>query len=675
MATPVPARFAIRRLAGGVAVVLVASLRCQVNLPVEPLQRFETCEALQLYLEDQILHPGVEASVTSTGVLEGCTDVAMGAPPSAPPPADEVPAREYTTTTTQEQGVDEPDFVKNDGDKIFVLRRGQMVILSAWPADAMTVLSRTAIDGTPFTMLFGDAEPGQPEQALVLSTTFTDRQRVVAHLFDVSDPGNPVALRTTAIDGAFQGARRVGDQVMLVTRAQLAVDVDLDGAPFSDDANRAALRSVGVERLLPAVSDFIVGVDAAPRVDKAAACEHTYAPRVSDGQSMLLAHTLSLRDPTTPLRATGVVAGFSYVYASPESLVLASVELNDGGYFTPNFNRTRLHKLAAFQGEGAAEYRATGVFDGIIRDEMSLDEQDGLLRMVITNEADSQDPSERSTSLLVIEESGTELVEVARVDDIGRGESVESVRFLGTKAYVVTYPRDLGDFVLDPVTGMPSVPFMDPLFVIDLADPKSPLLRGDLELGGYSAYLHPIDEGHLLAIGANTDASSGAYLGLSLIVFDVTNPDAPSVQHRYDFGGQESGSEALVDRHAFTYFPAERALAIPVQRFDSSDAILTSSALAVFRIDLEQGILPLGAIEQAGLLETTFGELTMWGGAQCASVRRSVMISDVAEGAFVYAVSAAGVVAAALEQDLPTVASVRIADQDDAPCDSLTGSL
>lgn len=663
---------AIRRLAGGVAVVLVASVRCQVALPIDPLQRFESCDDLQLYLEDQILHPAVEASVANTGALEGCADEALGVAPVPRAPADEA-AREYTSTTTQEQGVDEPDFIKNDGDKIFVLRRGQMVILSAWPADTMTVLSRTAIEGTPFSMLFADAAPGQREQALVLSNTFDDRQRVVVHLYDVTDARAPVLQRTVGIDGSFVDARRVGEEVMLVTHAQLAVDVDLDTAPFSDDANRAKLREAGVERMLPAVSDFVVGRDDTPRVDKAAACEHTYAPRVSDGRNMLLVHALSMRDPAATLRSTGVVTGFSHVYASDQSVVLASTELNDGGYFTPDFNKTRLHKLAAFQGTGAAEYRATGVFDGVIRDEMSLDEQGGLLRMVITDEADSQDPSERSTSLLVIEEQGTELVEVARVEDIGRGESVESVRFLGNKAYVVTYPRDQGDFVLDPVTGLPRIPFTDPLFVIDLTEPRSPLLRGDLELGGYSAYLHPIDDGHLLAIGANTDATTGAYLGLSIIVFDVTNPDAPAVAHRLDFGGPDAGSEALVDRHAFTYFAAEQALAIPVQRFDSVDGLLASSALAVFHIDVADGIAPLGTIEQAGLLEATFGELTQWGGAQCASVRRSVMISDQAEGAFVYAVSTAGVVAAALEADLPTVATVRIASQGEEPC-SFDGS-
>lgn len=663
-ALPLPS--SARRLGVGVAVMLLASVRCQVALPVEPLQRFDTCEALQVYLEDQILHPGVEQSVSTNGALEGC---AAAEPMVGMPPGEDSAARQYTTTTTQEVAVDEPDFIKNDGDKIFVLRRGQMVIVSAWPADEMSVLSRTPVDGAPFTMLFADAAPGQPEQALVLASSVTDRARVVAHLYDVSDPSAPIELRRVTIDGEFSDARRVGDEVMLVTRALLARDVELETAPFSDDANREKLRAAGIERLLPAVTDYIVGVDDAPRVDKGAACEHTYAPRVSDGRSMLLVHSLSLRDPTATLRSTGVVAGFSHVYASTESVVLASVELNDGGYFTPSFNRTRLHRLAAFQGEGAADYRGTGVFDGVIRDEMSLDEQGGLLRMVLTNDTESQDPSARTTSLVVIEENGTELVEVARVDDIGRGESVESVRFLGNKAYVVTYPRDLGGFVLDETTGLPRIPFTDPLFVIDLTDARSPVLRGDVALNGYAAYLHPIDEGHLLAVGANTDPVDGSYLGLSLILFDVSDPDAPFVQHRYDFGGPDAGSEALVDRHAFTYFPAERALALPTQRFEGLEGMMTSSALAVFRVDLTEGFVSLGEIEQQGLVETTFGQLTEWGGAQCASIRRSVMIRDDAAGGFVYAVSTAGIIAASIAEGLPTAGTLRIANESDEPCD------
>ena len=106
-----------------------------------------------------------------------------------------------------------------------------------------------------------------------------------------------------------------------------------------------------------------------------------------------------------------------------------------------------------------------------------------------------------------------------------------------------------------------------------------------------------------------------------------------------------------------------------MQRFDDSAGLLLSSSLAVFRVDLDAGFVPLGEIEQLGLVSTTFGELGQWDGAQCASVRRSVMISDDVDGGFVYAVSTAGVIAAAIEDGLPTMATVRIASQSEQPCD------
>lgn len=667
-------RASLGRLAGAVAVVLLGSIRCSVPLDPQPLQRFETCEDLQLYLEDQILHPGVEPSVQSGGAFVGCSNAEALAPRdiAGGEGEGEGEGRQFTKTTTQEDAVDEPDFVKNNGDVIFVLRRGQMIILSAWPADEMHVLSRTQISGTPFTMLFHDEE--NQKRALVMSNFFSDRARVLVKLFDVTDPTEPVELRSLLVDGNFVDARAVGSEVMLVSRSQLNTNVSLDTAPFSDDENRARLREAGLGRLLPQVADFIVGKDTAPRVERAIACENTYAPSVSDGRNILLVHALDMVDETAPLRSTGVVAGFSHVYGSTRSLYLASTEVSDGGYFTPPFATTRIHKLSAFEGAGAAEYQATAVVEGTIKDELSLDEDEqGLLRIVVTDNSSSQDLSVQTTSLVVLErkDEATELTEVARVEDIGRGENVESVRFIGDKAYVVTYPIDVGFFLND--NGMPAIPFTDPLFVIDLADPRAPRLRGELEVGGYSAYIHPLDDTHLLTVGVNTDAATNQYLGLSLLVFDVEDPDKPSLLHRHDFGGPDSGSDALVERHAFTYFGAEKALAIPVQRYARDTGLLESSSLAVFRVDLDEGFIPLGEIEQASLYPHLDGgpqnQIVDQLNGPCISVRRSVMISDSAEGAFVYAISTGGVTASALTEELPVVSTVRFVGDNEELCD------
>jgi hypothetical protein len=660
------------RLTGGVTVLLLASIRCQVALDPQPLQRFETCEDLQVYLEDQILHPSVEQSFVSSGAVVGCAD-ALGSGAEAPGDAAEGEGeRAFSETTTQEEDVDEPDFVKNNGDLIFVLRRGEMIILGAFPPADMGVLSRTQIAGRPTQMFFDDED----DRVLVISNFVDDAPHLLVKLFDVSDPRAPVELRSTLIDGTYVNARSVGSEVMLVSSSFLTVNVELDTAAFSDDENRARLRAAGLGRILPKVSDFIVGKDTAPRVDNAAACENTYAPSSSDGRSILLVHGFDMADETAPLKSTGVVAPFSNVYASTRSLYLASTEIQDGGYFTPPFATTRLHKLTAFSGKGAAEYQATSVIRGTIQNELSMDEgEDGLLRVVVTDNVEDENTYVQSTSLVVLEQldESTELSEVARVEDIGRGENVESVRFVGKNAYVVTYPANAGFFI--DKNGLPSIPFTDPLFVIDLSDGRAPRLRGSIEVDGYSAYIHPIDDTHLLTVGVNTDESTGAFLGLSLLSFDVSNPDAPALLHRYDFGNADTGSEALFDRHAFMWFSAESALAIPVQRRAPNFGALLSSGLAVFRYDADDGFLALGEVGQTDLYpELTDGtqtELLQNTNTSCASVRRSVMISDPVDGAFVYAISTGGVSAARLDDGLEEVATVNLRNAATEPvCDA-----
>ena len=426
--------------------------------------------------------------------------------------------------------------------------------------------------------------------------------------------------------------------------------------------------------MLPQISDFIVGQDTAPRVDKAIACENTYAPSRTDGRNILLVHGLSLSDETRALTSTGVVTQFSHVYASLSSIYLASTETSDGGYFTPSFTTTRLHKLNGFTGDGAAEYQATGVITGRIKDELSIDEgPDGSLRVVITDDSQSQDFGAQTTSLVVLEQGGTDLNEVSRVDDIGRGENVESVRFLGERAYVVTYPADQG-FFIDEFGGLPRIPFTDPLFVIDLADPREPRIRGELEVDGYSAYIHPLDDDHIVTVGVNTDPSDGSLTGLSIIVFDVSDPDAPTVLDREDFGNERFSSEALVERHAFTYFAAQKALAIPVQSFNNN-GVMETSALAVFRVDVDadDAIVPLGDVDQAPLYQSVDqGNLVDVFEGPCASVRRSVMIAERDE-AFVYAISSAGMTIASLVETedgkLPSVKTLRFGTLEDEVCD------
>ncbi|MFH1811486.1 MAG: beta-propeller domain-containing protein [Pseudomonadota bacterium] len=672
-------RPALVRLTLTTAGLLALSVNC--TRP-ETLHKFEDCEEMQTYLHDQILHPQVATQVSSGGFFFfGCAQADM-APPSAGEERTEASTtsdvgsnKVYTTTNTQEVNVDEADFVKNDGDHIFVLRRGHLVILDAWPAEQTHVVSDILVDsqpgsstflGSPFTMFFDD------NYLLVVAADFTGGWQsvregdtsapwtggTVLSLFDVRDRGAPALARRVRIDGSFVDARRVGEQVILVTSSQLAWP-GLDSGPFSDDVNRERLATVGLDAILPGLEDQIVGVDATPRRERACTCDTTYAPEATDGRSLMLVHTMSIRDPQAAIASTTVVSAWSQIYASEKSVYLAATEWNDSGFFTPDFAQTRIHKFEAFKDGQAATYAATGLIEGEIHNQFSMDEEGEHFRVVVTSDRDGL-----TSSLLVLGQEGDSLVERGRVDDIGRGEFVQAVRFFADVAYVVTYPGQTFSAWVPP---LPPGGFFDPLWAIDLSDAENPRIRGELQVDGYSTYIHPLDEDHLLTIGIDTD-SNNRILGLSLSIFDVADLDHPSLKHRHRFGDGFSWSEAITDHHAFNYFPAHKALGIPVQltQFDSMNGWwgLSSTGLEVFRVDAEQGFTELGRVEQRDLFDDS--SLDQWT-SSCIDVRRSVMIAD-DNGAYVYAVSTGGVSVAEIVPGLPEVARVPFLSAGDPLC-------
>ncbi len=644
------------RLSLSTALLLPLCLQCTSPTSRDPLVRFETCDELQRFLEERLLHP---ENVDSSSAVVGCAfDAALGAP------EDIGNERTFTTTNTQEDDVDEPDFVKNDGDHIFVLRRGRMIVVDAWPPEQAHIISDTPIEGVPFTMFFDGA------RALVFARTV---EGTLALVFDVSDRANPIVRREVRVGAEFVDARRVGDDVVFVAKGTAVPDVGLRQEPFRDDENRKALRAAGLGSLLPRLRDSVSGEESGEsRV--AVTCENSWAPRHAASTDLLMTFRLSLVDDQRPIENTTVVGAPGSVYASTENLYIIGTEVFDGGHFTPDFAVTRIHKLGAFTADNATEYRGSAVLEGVVKDELSVDEDvaSGTLRVVITKNDDGNgDPLANSSALVVLgaaDDDPLQLEEVGRVDDIGNGEVVESVRFLGERAYVVTFPSNDEAFAFDD-SGTPIIPFTDPLFVIDLSDPRAPLRRGAIEVDGYSAYLHPLDDDHLLTVGVRT-TPNGAFDGLQLSIFDVSDADQPLLTQRALFGDANSGSEALVERHAFTYFPELKTLALPYQHI--TDDIVDQTALVVFDVDKDAGFRLRGLIDQLPLyvasLETFNADQ-----APCGAVRRSVLMNDPDLGGYVYAVSTAGITASPLVDELPVVKSVPFPLTAEELCD-FTGS-
>ncbi len=219
-----------------------------------------------------------------------------------------------------------------------------------------------------------------------------------------------------------------------------------------------------------------------------------------------------------------------------------------------------MHAFAT--GRGAPpRYLATGEVEGTLLNQFAMDEHDGRLRVATTTEpvwgpvggpADgtvdavpqsaenwgrtpARTPARavrRESFVTVLEQSGDRLVRVGRVGGLGPEESIRSVRFLGPVGYVVTFRQT------------------DPLYVVDLSDPKAPRVAGELKIPGYSAYLHPVGPGLVLGVGRD-GTRSGQILGLQMSLFDVSDPARPRRVSQVALPG--SWSDAEGDHHAFTY--------------------------------------------------------------------------------------------------------------------------
>ena len=175
-----------------------------------------------------------------------------------------------------------------------------------------------------------------------------------------------------------------------------------------------------------------------------------------------------------------------------------------------------------------------------------------------------------------------------------------SARFVGDRGYFVTFRQT------------------DPLFVFDVANPSAPTLQGELHIPGFSEYMHPIDDGHLLTIGQDgtLDGINGQ---LALQIFDVREATNPILKHKLPL--EQGSSEALYNHKAFTFF--RDMLAIPFESWNPSDGSYQAE-LALFSVDVDAGIAEKGRIDHSAMYD--LGEEYSW--CYPGGVRRGVFIED-----------------------------------------------
>jgi hypothetical protein len=241
----------------------------------------------------------------------------------------------------------------------------------------------------------------------------------------------------------------------------------------------------------------------------------------------------------------------------------------------------------------------------------------------------------RYNAVSVLAQQEGELRTVGLLDRIAPREDIRSVRFMGARGYVVTFET------------------IDPLFVLDLEAPRAPRVLSELKVEGFSTYIHPLEDGHLLTIGYESDSGrfGGALSAVQLQLFDVRDPRAPRLAHKTVIGTRGATSSALENHLAFTYYPERRVLALPMALCEGGDAggagsTTTFAGVLLYDVDLTSGLRERGRIPfppldvqpgirfpsrfDSGVPRTSC--LNSWS-LNATSVQRGVMIDD-----FVYAI-------------------------------------
>jgi uncharacterized secreted protein with C-terminal beta-propeller domain len=236
----------------------------------------------------------------------------------------------------------------------------------------------------------------------------------------------------------------------------------------------------------------------------------------------------------------------------------------------PQSITTEVHRFDLV--DDGARYAVSGSVPGRLLNQWAMSEHDGDLR-IATTEGGFPGDERTHSSVRILRERGDRLRTIGQVDDLGRGEQIYAVRYVGDIGFVVTFRQ------------------VDPLYTLDLSDPRDPRLLGELKVPGYSSYLHPVDDDHLLGVGQNADAD-GRTTGVQVSLFDVADLAQPSrVAHAAL--GRNTMTDVEYDHRAFLYWPQERMAVLPLAGWQPDGRI----GAVVLGVDPDEGVVERGFIE------------------------------------------------------------------------------
>jgi uncharacterized secreted protein with C-terminal beta-propeller domain len=527
---------------------------------------------------------------------------------SATPLPSPLKGTSYSATNVQVKGVDEPDFLKNDGKYVYILSGDRLTIVNAFPAEDADVAVKIALDiqqGQYLQNMFLNNNTlvifyqEYKEDFVIQEYDYAPRPfpspQTHALIMDVSDREDPKIVRDFEVSGNYNNARMIGDNVYLITTSEL-YDYRQPIVPKIAESSRTVV--------FPEIYYFdnpelyyafntVTSIDLAADDEQSAIESKTFmmnpaATLYVSEENIYIAYQKNLPYPyyyethsrerffeaVVPLLREDVQQEIKDI-DNDQSLTPSEKWDRVSELLQDTYNRmseeeknqlftkiqesleeydakiqketlkTVIHKIA-IGSDGLINYSSKGEVPGRLLNQFSMDEHEDRLRVATTSEFWTPHGGSVLHNNVYVLDEGMKIV--GNLEEIAKNESIFAARFMGDTLYLVTFERT------------------DPFFVIDLSgdDPK---ILGELKLPGFSNYLHPYDENHIIGVGR--EAKENQYggveiLGVKLALFDVSDVSNPKVVDIFEIEGATSDSEVLYEHKALLFDRNKDVLSIPV---------------------------------------------------------------------------------------------------------------
>lgn len=480
---------------------------------------------------------------------------------------------DYSTTNNQVSNVEEADIVKTDGRYIYFVTYNELIIVDAKDPNNLKETYKEDFQDINFNpqeiyvykdklVVIGNTYMTSRDGIKTYISSTEDRvafnNKIKAIIYDTSNKENISKIREVEITGNLLTSRMIDNCLYMVSNQYI-------------NTYRIATyecKDIDAEEYKPVYKDTAISTEERKIDYNKIECFENI-----DTANYLIVAGLNI-DTSEEVNIKTFLGSGSEIYVSAENMYVTKHNMNYNPLTREVQNSsTKIVKLSLNKGD--INFRAEADIPGYINNQFSMDESNGTFRIATTVGIDWNVTDKTTNSLFILDE---DLKEIGKIEELAKGERIYSVRYTNNRAYIVTYKQ------------------VDPLFVIDISDNRNPKVLGELKIEGYSTYLHPYDENHVIGFGMDTTAKGKNTIinGLKMAMFDISDLSNPKELFKVKIGDRYTNSSLLYNHKALLFSKEKNIIGFPINDYQKKSIYKAQ----IYNIDLEKGFTLKGEIIQ-----------------------------------------------------------------------------